>query len=144
MYTKSVERAIREHPQYRLPATHLSQARRGSGGRNIGPDRCLGRSSLGRHGIPSRPNGLRSTLARGCGRHQSLYLDRARRFTSIPAQATDFSHHTEITLQVIPKLKYSLRLLVDNEERELQRINNQTWEPAKPLYAPCLFDTCTC
>jgi len=74
----------------------------------------------------------------------SLYLDRTRRFTSIPAHTADLSHHTEITLQVIPKLKYTLRLLVDNRERELLRVNNQTWEPTKPLYAPCFFDTCTC
>jgi hypothetical protein len=48
----------------------------------------------------------------------SLYLDRARRFTSIPAHTADLSHHTVITLQVVPKLKYALRLLVDNDERE--------------------------
>jgi len=53
------------------------------------------------------------------------------------------SHHTDITLQVVPKLKYTLSLLVDDEERELQRIDDRTWEPAKPLYAPCFFDTCT-
>jgi len=74
----------------------------------------------------------------------SLYLDRARRFASIPAHIADLCHHTEITLQVVPKLKYALRLFVDNEEREIQRITNQTWEPARPLYAPCLLDTCTC
>jgi hypothetical protein len=73
----------------------------------------------------------------------SLYLDRMRRFSLIPAHTTDLSHHTEITLQVLPKAKYALRLIVDNEERELQRINIRTWEPAKPLYAPSLFDTCT-
>jgi len=67
-----------------------------------------------------------------------------RRFTSVPAHTADLGHDTEITLQVIPKLKYTLRLLVDNRERELLRINNRTWEPAKPLYTPCLFDTCTC
>ena len=74
----------------------------------------------------------------------SLYLDRTRRFTSLPAHTADLSRYTEITLQVVPKTKYELRLLVENEERELERINNRTWEPAKPLYAPYLFDTCTC
>ena len=73
----------------------------------------------------------------------SLYLDRMRRFTSIPVHTADRSHHTEITLQVVPKTKYELRLLVDDEERELQIINNRTWEPAKPMYAPWLFHTCT-
>ena len=66
-----------------------------------------------------------------------------RRFTSIPVHTADLSHHTEITLQVVPKTKYELRLLVDDEERELQIINNRTWEPAKPMYAPWLFYTCT-
>jgi hypothetical protein len=65
-------------------------------------------------------------------------------FTLIPAHTADLVHHTEIILPVIPRLKYSLRLLVDNEEKDLQRIDNRTWEPAKPLYAPCFFDTCTC
>jgi hypothetical protein len=74
----------------------------------------------------------------------SLYLDRTRRFTSIPVHTADLNHHTEITLQVVPKPKYAFRLLVDNEERELQRINKMTWEPATPLYATSLFDTCTC
>jgi len=67
-----------------------------------------------------------------------------RRFTSIPAHTADLNHHTEITLPVVPKLKYTLRLLVDDEEKELQRLDNRTWEPVKPLYAPCLFDMCTC
>ena len=84
-------------------------------------------------------------LRGSCGRVQapSLYLDRTQRCTSIQGHTADLSHHTEVTLQVVPRLNYSLRLLVDNEERELQRINNRTWEPAKPLYAPCFLDTCT-
>jgi len=73
----------------------------------------------------------------------SLYLDRTRRFTSITVHTADLRHHTGITIQVVPKLKYALRLFVDNEERELQRINNRTWEPAQPLYAPGFFDACT-
>ena len=66
----------------------------------------------------------------------SLYLDRTRCHISISAHTTDLNHHIEITLQVVPKLKYELRLLVDDEERELQRISNRTWGPAKPLYVP--------
>ena len=58
------------------------------------------------------------------------------RFTSIPAHTADLNYHTEITLKVTPKLQYTLRLLVDDRDRELLRINNRTWEPAKPLYAP--------
>ena len=74
----------------------------------------------------------------------SLYLDRTRRRTLITGHTADLSRHTEITLQVVPKLKYKLRLLVDNEERELQKINNWTWEPAKTLYDHYFFHTCTC
>ena len=73
----------------------------------------------------------------------SLYLDRMQLFTSILIQNADLSHHSEITLQDVPKLKYTLRLLVDNEERELQRMDNRTWEPAQRLYVPCFFDRCT-
>jgi len=36
----------------------------------------------------------------------------------MPAHIADLNHHTEITLQAIPKLKYTLRLLVDNREIE--------------------------
>ena len=73
----------------------------------------------------------------------SLYLDRTSRFTSISAHTADLRHHTGITLQVVPRMKYALRLLVDNEERTLRRINNGTWEPTQPLYAPRFFDTYT-
>ena len=75
-------------------------------------------------------------------RSRSLYLDRTRSFsTSILAHTADLRHHTGITLQAVPKIKYALRLLVDSEERELQRINNWTWEPVQPLYAPHFLDT---
>ena len=74
----------------------------------------------------------------------SLYLDRMRRFTSISAHTADLAHHTGITLQVVPKMKYALTLSLDNEEKELHRTNNRTWEPVHPLYAPCFFDICTC
>jgi hypothetical protein len=63
----------------------------------------------------------------------SLCLDRARRFTSVPAHTVNLSHHTEITLQVILKLKYALRLSVDNEEKDLQRIT--LW---KAILVPCI------
>ena len=58
-----------------------------------------------------------------------------RRFTSILVHTADLSRHSDITFQDVPKLKYTLRLSVDNEERELQRVDNRTWEPAQPLYA---------
>ena len=73
----------------------------------------------------------------------SLYLDRMRRFTLILAHTADLRHHIGVTLQGAPKMKYTLRLLVDNEERGLRGTSNRTWEPAQPLYAPRFFDTCT-
>ena len=72
----------------------------------------------------------------------SLYLDRTSRFTSIFAHTAHLRHHTGITLQVTPKTKYTLRLFVDDEEREFRGISNRTWEPAQPLYVPRFFDTC--
>ena len=65
----------------------------------------------------------------------SLYLDRMRRFTSVLIHTADHSHHSEITLQDVPKLKYTVRLLVDNEEKELRTTDNRTWEPTQRLYA---------
>ena len=73
----------------------------------------------------------------------SLYLDRTKRLTSIIVHTAHPRHHTGITLQVAPKMKYTLRLLVHDEERELRRINNRAWEPAQPLYAPRFSDTRT-
>ena len=73
----------------------------------------------------------------------SLYLDRMQFFTSILIHTANLSHHSEIALQDVPRLKYALRLFVDNEEREMQRINNRTWAPAQRLYAPCFFDKFT-
>ena len=58
-----------------------------------------------------------------------------RRFTSILIHTADLTNHSEITLQDVPKLKYAPRLLVDNEEKELRRMDNWTWEPAQRLYA---------
>ena len=68
----------------------------------------------------------------------SLYLDRMRRFTSVQAHTTDHCQHTEITLQEIPKVKSSLRLFVENQERELQKESNRTWGLAQHLYVSFL------
>ena len=65
------------------------------------------------------------------------------RFASILAHAADFGQHTDIILQDIPKRKYTLTLLVDNEERELQRKDNQIWTPAQRLCVPSLLTTDT-
>ena len=64
-------------------------------------------------------------------------------FHSIWAYTADLGQHTEIILQDIPKLKCTLRLLVDNEERELQRQDIQTWALAQRLYVSHLLITDT-
>ena len=56
------------------------------------------------------------------------------RFTSIYIDTADLGLHVEITLQDVPNLKYTLRLLMQNEEREIQRKTRQTWVPAQRLY----------
>jgi len=43
------------------------------------------------------------------------------RFTSIYVYTAHFDPHTEITLQDVPNREYTLRLFVDNVERQVQR-----------------------
>ena len=70
----------------------------------------------------------------------SLHVDRAvLRFNWF--HTTDHGHHTEITLHDVPNQEYTLRLFVENEERELQETGNQSWTPAQRLYALCFFAT---
>jgi len=45
-----------------------------------------------------------------------------------------FSKHTEITLQGVPNREYTLRLFVENVERELQKKDDHTWVPAQRQY----------
>jgi len=47
-----------------------------------------------------------------------------------------FSQHTDITLKEVPNREYTLRLFVENVERELERKNNLTWTPAQHQYVP--------
>jgi hypothetical protein len=56
------------------------------------------------------------------------------RFTSIRVLGADFGQCTEIRLQEVPNREYSLRLFVDDMEKELQKENNRTWAPVKRLY----------
>ena len=65
------------------------------------------------------------------------------RFTSILAHPADLGQHTDIILQDVPKREYTLTLLVDNVERELQRKDNQTWAPAQRLCVSSLLTTDT-
>ena len=59
-----------------------------------------------------------------------------RRLTSIYVQTSHFSKHTEITLQDIPNREYTLRLFVENVQRELQKKDDYTWTPAQRQYVP--------
>jgi hypothetical protein len=45
----------------------------------------------------------------------------------------DFEQRTEIRLHEVPNREYSLRVFVDDVEKELQKENNQTWTPAQRL-----------
>ena len=47
-----------------------------------------------------------------------------------------FGSHTEITLQDVPNREYTLRLFVENVEREVQRTDNNVWTPAQRQYVP--------
>jgi hypothetical protein len=55
-------------------------------------------------------------------------------FTPIYVLAADFGQHAEIRLQEVPNREYSLRLFVDNVEKELREENNRAWTPAQRLY----------
>jgi len=59
-----------------------------------------------------------------------------RRLTSIYIHTSHFSKHTEITLQDVPNREYTLRLFVENVERELQKKDDHTWTPAQRQYVP--------
>jgi len=60
-----------------------------------------------------------------------------QRLTHTDVHIANPGDHTEITLQEIPNLKYKLRLLIESEERELQRHDKQTWRPAQRMYVLC-------
>ena len=64
-----------------------------------------------------------------------------RRFTSIYIHTSHLSDHTEITLQDVPNRQYTLRLFVENVERELQKNDDHTWTPAQSQYVPFLPNT---
>ena len=64
-----------------------------------------------------------------------------RRFTPIYIQTSHFSKHTEITLQDAPNRECTLRLFVENVERELQKEDDHTWTPAQRQYVPYFPNT---
>ena len=56
-------------------------------------------------------------------------------------QSSHFSKHTEITLHDVPNRDYTLRLFVENVERELQKKDDHTWTPAQRQYVPFVPNT---
>ena len=64
-----------------------------------------------------------------------------RRFTSIYIHTSHFSNRTEITLQDVPNREYTLRLIVENVERELQKKDDHTWTPAQRQYVAFFLNT---
>ena len=76
----------------------------------------------------SRAHQVYKPIARPC----------VRRFTSIYIHTSHFSKQTDITLQDVPNREYTLRLFVENVERELQRKDDHTWTPVQRQYAPLL------
>ena len=62
-----------------------------------------------------------------------------RYIASICCHIADLGYRTEITLQDVPNQEYTLRLLVENEERELQQTGSRSWTPAQRQYAPCFL-----
>ena len=66
-----------------------------------------------------------------------------RPFTSIYIHTAHFGYHTEITLQDVPNRAYTLRLFVENAEREVQMRDHQTWTPVQRLYVPYFPNTYT-
>ena len=67
-----------------------------------------------------------------------------RRFTSIYLHTSHFSKHTEITLQDLPNWEYTLRLFVENVERELRTKDDHTWTPAQRQYVPYFPNAYAC
>jgi len=51
------------------------------------------------------------------------------------------SKHTEITVQDVPNREYTLRLFVENVERELQKKDDHTWTPVQRQYVPYFPNT---
>ena len=59
-----------------------------------------------------------------------------RRYTLIDVYATDLAQHIEITLQDDLNREFTLRLFVENQERELETKDNRIWTPTQRAYVP--------
>ena len=60
---------------------------------------------------------------------------------ALHVHTSHFSKHTEITLQDTPNQEYTLRLFVENVERELQKKDDHIWTPAQRQYVPFFPNT---
>lgn len=63
----------------------------------------------------------------------SLHLERAAPHLNLHPYRS-FGYLIEITLQGVPHRQYTLRLFVENEERELLKNDNYTWRPLQRQY----------
>ena len=64
-----------------------------------------------------------------------------RRFTLIHIHTSHFSKNADITLQDVPNREYTLRLFVENVERELQKKDDHTWTPVQRQCVPYFPNT---
>ena len=66
-----------------------------------------------------------------------------RRFAPIWRHTAHFAHHIDITLQNVPKREYTLRLLIGNQEIQVQQTADRFWTPIQPQYALSSLTTYT-
>jgi len=65
----------------------------------------------------------------------SLYLDRAALHVN-EVHSTDLGYHIEITFQDDLNRECTLRLFIENQEKELETKDNRTWTPTQRAYVP--------
>ena len=65
----------------------------------------------------------------------SMYLDGAALHFN-EDHATDLGKHTEITFQDDLNRECTLRLFIENQEKELETKDNRTWTPTQHAYVP--------
>ena len=61
-------------------------------------------------------------------------------FASIYIHTSHLSKHTGITLRDVPNREYTLRLFVEDVERDLRKNYGHTWTPAQRQYVPYFPD----
>ena len=76
-------------------------------------------------------------------KNPSLYLDSAALHLNLHPYRSFWLTHTEIILHDVPNRAYTLRLFVENVEREVRTEDNHTWTPAQRPYVPYFPNTYT-